>query len=95
MAQTQKFTGRARAIRTLPETGTRNYFYHATAVVGVFKDGTIRLNSGGWRTATTKNAMNQASNQNRLGFTVFQKAGAWFVTWKGETLDFTDGMFLS
>lgn len=85
MAQTQRFTGRARRIAPNVETGTINYFYHDTAVVGVFNDGTIRLNSGGFRTYTTKLAMNQASNQDGLGFGVVQKAGKWLVWWKGET----------
>lgn len=95
MAQTMIFRGNARRIDVNPMTGTRSYFYHSTAIVGVFKDGSIRLNSGGWLTSTTKLAMNQASNQDSLGFSVFQKSGDWFVTWKGETLPFIDGMFLS
>lgn len=41
-----------------------------------------------------KTAMNQASTQDGLGFQVFQKAGEWFVIWKGITLGFYDGMIL-
>lgn len=95
MAQTQVFRGTARAIRRNPETGTVNYFYHDTPIVGVFTDGSIRLNSGGWQTATTKRAMNQASNQDNLGFQVFQRKHAWFVSWKGLEVPFVDGMFLA
>lgn len=94
MAQTGQFKGTARRISIDQETGTRSYFYRGTAVVGVYMDGSIRLNSGNWRTATTKRAMNQASNQDALGFSVFQKAREWFVTWRGETVPFEDGMFL-
>ena len=92
--QTQQFKGTARAIRTNETTGTKNYFYHDTPIVGVFTDGSIMLNSGGWRTMTTKLAMNQASAQDKLGFSVYQQKRQWFVTWKGETLPFEDNMIL-
>ena len=68
--------------------------YHQTTVVHVQADKGIKLDSGGWRTATTKTRMNQASNQYGLGFRVYQTGGAWFVTWKGQDLPFTDGMVL-
>ena len=58
-------------------------------------DGSIVLDSGGWRTATTKLAMNQASKQDGLGFQVFARRGEWFVTWKGRELEFESGMCLS
>jgi hypothetical protein len=32
--------------------------------------------------------MNQAANQFKLGYNVFQKAHRWFVTWKGATIPF-------
>jgi hypothetical protein len=50
--------------------------------------GQITLRTGGWKTATTRGRMVQASNQFSLGYNVFQKAGEWFVTWKGKTLPF-------
>jgi hypothetical protein len=59
----------------------------------------VTLNSGGWRTVTTKARMNQASNQYRLGYTVFQKDGDWFVRLKylcnnkrTKTIEFFDNM---
>jgi hypothetical protein len=54
----------------------------------------IKLDSGGWRTATTKRRMNQASNQLDLGFVVYQKKKVWYVDYKGETIKFEDGMVL-
>lgn len=92
MAQTSIFRGTARNIITT--NGRKEYVYHKTAVVTVHPNGAIELSSGGWRTATTKTAMNQASTQDGLGFQVFQKAGEWFVIWKGITLGFYDGMIL-
>ena len=67
--------------------------YHWTVVAKWTKD-TITLNSDGYRTATTKTRMNQASNEYGLGFYVSQKNHEWFVTYKNETFDFVDGMTL-
>lgn len=66
---------------------------HGTPVVTWDKDRII-LNSGGWRTTTTKARMMQASNQYGLGYCVFQRAGEWYVTFKGAILPFKDGMTL-
>lgn len=90
MAQTQEFRGTARAIRT-DDTGT-HYVYHRTAVVTKRKDGAIVLRHGGWKTNTTRLAMNQASNQDNLGFQVNQRKFDWFVRYRGQELPFTDGM---
>jgi hypothetical protein len=94
MAQSQIFRGTARRIETNPHTGTRNYFYHSTPVVGVFQDGKIMLNSAGYRTNTTKLAMNQASSQDNLGFQVYARKREWLVSWKGQELPFEDTMIL-
>lgn len=95
MTQEQIFRGVARRIAINPTTGTRNYFYHDTPVVGVFSNGEIMLNSGGYRTRTTKLAMNQASNQDNLGFQVYQRKSHWYVSWRGQELPFEDNMVLS
>ncbi len=70
-----------------------NVRYHDTVVVS-FNDKQITLNSGGWKTRTTKLRMNQTSNQYGLGFMVVQKHFEWQVLFQGETLDYTDGMVL-
>lgn len=44
----------------------------------------IMLNTGGWKTVTTKQRMNQASDEYDLGFTVFQRQGMWFVSFNGD-----------
>lgn len=55
--------------------------YHSTQIVK-FNEKEIILNTGGWSTSTTKNRMNQASNQFNLGYQVWQEKGEWFVQWK-------------
>lgn len=68
--------------------------YHSTVIVAVANDGSVVLDSGGWRTSTTKTRMNQAAHQFDLGFSVFQKDHDWYVK-RGETVTpFVDGMRL-
>lgn len=94
MAQTQRVRGVATTIYT--ENGETVVRYHQTAVVRFSKD-SITLNSGGWRTNTTKTRMNQAANQFGLGYQVVQDRGNWYVCMDdadGNEVrrDFTDGM---
>jgi len=63
--------------------------YHSTAVVKYDFDKII-LNTGGWRTSTTKTRMNQSSNQFNLGFQVYQKDFDWFVDYCGKTYNFDE-----
>ena len=65
--------------------------YHSTAVV-TFTEKKVKLDSGGWRTATTRTRMNQAANQFGLPYNVFQKASEWFVSVGDKVIPFTDGM---
>lgn len=88
MAQQSEVRGRSTAIFT-DENGMTNIIYHRTAVVS-FDAEKIILNTGGYRTATTKTRMNQAANQFRLGFQVFQKDFDWYVIFKGEKIPFND-----
>ena len=74
--------------------GFTNVVYHSTAVVR-FNTAVIILDSGGWRTLTTKTRMNQASNQFNLGYYVFQKDFEWFVKYQDETHRFYDGIELN
>lgn len=75
--------------------------YHDTVVIKWNKTEII-LDSGGWRTVTTKLRMNQASAQFGLRIQVYQAGGYWFVrTFDSkqlanflETLEFSDGMVI-
>jgi imidazoleglycerol phosphate synthase glutamine amidotransferase subunit HisH len=52
--------------------------YHDTIIVE-FTNDTIKLNSGGWRTVTTKRRMNQVSEEYDLAIRVYQKYDSWWV----------------
>lgn len=92
MAQTH--TIGSAATNVFSEGGFTKVLYHRTVLVK-FQTARIILNSGGWRTATTKTRMNQTSNQYGLEFHVFQKDFDWFVTFRGETIPFVDHMELA
>jgi len=71
------------------EEGITRVVYHNTPVVS-FNNHTIILNNGGWKTATTKTRMNQASRQFDLGYHVYQLSGEWFIEYNGHSLPFTE-----
>jgi len=68
--------------------------FHYTNVVK-FNDYEIILNTGGWKTVTTKRRMNQAAEQFGLDFRVYQKDFDWFVDFKNQTLKFDSGIILT
>lgn len=91
MAQQDRIGKRNTTISTTD--GVTRVTYHRTVVVEVTVMGSVILRSGGWKTATTKTRMNQASNQMDLGYSVFQKNYAWYVKLpSGKIVDFRDGM---
>jgi len=47
---------------------------HGTAVVRFYPNGLVKLNSGGWRTSTTKNRINKYSPVK-----VYQKKYEWYL----------------
>lgn len=67
---------------------------HSTYIVTFYADGGMRLNSGGWQSATTKNRMNAVLPQ-RCG--VYQDNHVWYVYQNGVTSPhepFYDGIVL-
>lgn len=79
-------------------TNTDHYkFYevilHNTTVF-TMADGVVTLNSGGWRTSTTKVAINRAFDLLNVPARLWQKNFEWYVTFDGLTLDFHDGIRL-
>ena len=68
--------------------------YHSTIVVKVVNNQYVILKSGGWLTNTTKRRMNQASNEYRLNYRVFQKGWSWFVETPEGVVDYYEGMII-
>ena len=79
------------ATRVQKGDGITRVTYHSTDVVTVYPNGKIVLDSGGWRTNTTKLRMNQASQELGLGFNVWQRLGNWYVDIDGTVQEFEDG----
>lgn len=93
MAQTQRVTGVATNVQHLGNVITVRY--HSTDVFRYDTDArTVTLRSGGWQTATTKLRINQAFNQYRLDFGLYQERGRWYVWHRpsGVKVRFRDGM---
>ena len=92
MSRMNKIGSTATNIRT--ENGETIVRYHSTDVVR-FTAKKIVLNSGGWFTSTTKNRMNQTARQFDLGYGIYQLKGNWYVSFKGKTLGFENGITLN
>jgi hypothetical protein len=87
---TQQRIGRTATKMSRESDGTVKLVYHWTTVVTVKPNGDVILDHNSWRTATTKTRMNQLSNQLGLGYTVYQKDGDWFVSFKGRDIPFNN-----
>lgn len=68
---------------------------HHTSVFVKYSDGSIVLNSGGWRTNTTKTAINRAFDLLGIKARVWQKNFNWKLTYEGVTTQFEDGMVVA
>jgi hypothetical protein len=92
MTQIQKLSKGATDV--FEENGSTKVRFHSTVVVA-FDSENVILNSGGWRTVTTKLRMNQASNQFNLGFRVYQEKREWLVDCgHAQKMEFCDGMVI-
>lgn len=67
--------------------------YHQTDVVTHYRDGRVSLDSGGWRTVTTKVRFNEYLP---AGWTVYQEKGEWYLQrlpWdSSEPIPYQDGI---
>ena len=62
---------------------------HNTDIMLFTPDGSIMLDSGGWRTITTKSRMNDYLP---APYRIWQKAGRWYVYTPSGVLDYADNM---
>jgi hypothetical protein len=60
---------------------------HGTAVVRFYPNGLVKLNSGGWRTSTTKNRINKYSPVK-----VYQKKYEWYLQ---DGVEFEDNILVN
>ena len=54
----------------------------------------VKISSCGWQTNTTKSRLNAILSEVKYGCSVFQKQWNWYVSFRGQTQDFVDGMIL-
>ena len=69
--------------------------YHNTVVCEDLGDGRTRLNSGGFRTATTKRRMNEYAEAMGCEWRIFQRDYNWFISRHDldtDTIEFHDGI---
>jgi len=67
--------------------------YHSTTVVKATPK-TIRLDTGGYATQTTRRRMNQASNQFNLGYEVLVRYGEWIVKYGEDEIPYPNDVLL-
>lgn len=67
---------------------------HATPVITKMPDGSIVLNSNGYKTATTKVAINRGLNLLGVKCVLWQNKGSWYVNHNGQIERFIDNMVL-
>jgi hypothetical protein len=83
-----KCTGERNTFRVEYEDGSIAYRLHKTDVVTIDGNGYV-LNSGGWRTVTTKERISAYLPQ---GWYLSQCNGVWYVTTPKGRFDYYDGM---
>lgn len=65
--------------------------YQDTDIIRWCTDGSIVLNTGGWRTVTTKARYNEHLD----GIQVYQTRGIWYLSAAGSTVEFYDGIVIN
>lgn len=67
--------------------------YHNTDILTISQDDTIKINTNGYETVTTKDRLNQFLRCK--GFYIFQKKGVWYISDRKDTAAYFDGMRIS
>ena len=76
-------------------TNCSSVFLHGHRIATVCHETkAIKVDSCGWQTNTTKSRLNAILSEVKFGCSVFQKNFNWFVSFRGQTQDFIDGMIL-
>lgn len=69
----------------IERNGDVRIILHSTTIVTIHADNTYTLNSGGWRTSTTKDRINKYSPAR-----LYQRKFEWFVMVEGKPVEFYD-----
>ena len=76
-------------------TNCSSVFLHGHQIATVDHDtNAVKVSSCGWQTVTTKSRLNAILSEVKYGCSVFQKQWNWYVSFRGQTQDFIDGMIL-
>ena len=76
-------------------TNCSSVFLHGHRIATVdHATNAVKVSSCGWQTVTTKSRLNAILSEVKYGCSVFQKNWNWFVSFRGQTQDFIDGMIL-
>jgi len=74
------------------QSGRLDITLYNTKIVS-FNTDTVTLNSGGYKTSTTRRRMNEVSQEYNLGYRVYQVNNTWYVDTKNnKSVPFRDGM---
>ena len=76
-------------------TNCSSVFLHGHQIATVdHSTNAVKVSSCGWQTVTTKSRLNAILSEVKYGCSVFQKQWNWYVSFRGQTQDFVDGMIL-
>ena len=76
-------------------TNCSSVFLHGHLIATVdHATNAVKVSSCGWQTVTTKSRLNAIHSEVKYGCSVFQKQWNWYVSFRGQTQDFIDGMIL-
>jgi hypothetical protein len=77
-------------------TNCSKVFLHGHNIATVdHSTNSVKISSCGWTTNTTKSRLNAILSEVKYGCSVFQKQWNWYVSFRGQTQDFMDGMILT
>jgi hypothetical protein len=73
--------------------GSHGWQLHDTLIARKYPNGRLWLNSGGWRTVTTKERINRILDN---GYRLWQERGVWYLSqsWDGPKVVFYDGIII-
>ena len=76
-------------------TNCSSVFLHGHRIATVdHSTNAVKVSSCGWQTVTTKSRLYAILSEVKYGCSVFQKQWNWYVSFRGQTQDFMDGIIL-